>query len=64
MAAQGFGDMLGAAPELDPLSLRARHCWIFCEGWNPERWPVYDALYPVPDWHQVIDLMTEIRRAL
>jgi hypothetical protein len=53
---------LGEAPELLPLSEKARHCWQFCEGWNPERWPIYAALYGVDDWHQLIDTMQEIKR--
>jgi len=42
----------------------AAHCWNFCDGWAPERWPVYEALHPVSDWHLLIDLMAEIRKAL
>jgi hypothetical protein len=49
-------------PELCELAERARHCWQFCGGWNPQQWPVYAALYPVPDWHQLIDLMAELQR--
>jgi len=56
--------MLGGPPELDALAARARHCWQFCQGWAPERWPIYDALHPVDDWHQVIDVMAEIDKAL
>jgi hypothetical protein len=55
---------VGAAPELCALAEAARHCWHFCEGWHPERWPLYGALYPVRDWHQLIDTMQEIRKAL
>jgi hypothetical protein len=43
---------------------QALHCWHFCAGWAPERWAVYEALYPVADWHQLIDLMAEIKKAL
>jgi hypothetical protein len=28
----------------------------------PERWPLYDAVYPVADWLQLIELMEHIRR--
>ena len=59
-----MGDMVAPPPPLDALAHAARHCWQFCEGWNPERWPVYGALYPVADWHQLIDTMTEIKKAL
>lgn len=40
------------------------HCWTFCGGWEPTAWPVYDALHPVADWHQLVDAMTAIRRSL
>lgn len=38
------------------------HCWCWCDGWHPERWGMYDALYPVPDWDATIDLMQTIRQ--
>lgn len=38
------------------------HCWRFCGGWAPERWPVYHTFYPVADWHALIDAMQEIQR--
>lgn len=41
--------------------MQAAHCWQFCGGWEPQRWPVYAALYPVHDWHLMTDLMMEIR---
>lgn len=50
--------------ELSAAGQIALHCWAFCEGWAPERWPVYNALYPVPDWHHTIELMRAIRSAL
>jgi len=53
---------VGAAPLLDVPAQQARHCWDFCAGWMPERLPIYGALYPVADWHQLIDLMQVIRR--
>jgi hypothetical protein len=56
--------LAGDAPELCADAMRARHCWQFCEGWNPDRFPVYAALYPVADWHLLIDLMQTIRRNL
>jgi len=49
---------------LSPAAERARHCWEFCAGWMPERWPLYAALYPVDDWHQLIELMRHIRKEL
>ena len=50
-------------PELSPAAQIAVHCWSFCEGWAPQIWTTYDALYPVPDWHHLIDLLTAIRNA-
>lgn len=57
----GLGAGLASAPTLDALSDAALHCWAFCGGWVPERWPIYEALYPVADWHQLIDAMSVIR---
>lgn len=37
------------------------HCWCWCDGWRPDLWPTYDALYSVPDWDIAIDLMQGIR---
>jgi hypothetical protein len=37
------------------------HCWNFCGGWAPERWPVYAALHDVADWHLLAELMQAIR---
>ena len=65
LAAAGFGgEALDAAQPVGPLGQIALHCWGFCGGWAPERWPVYAALYPVPDWHHVIELMRTIRHEL
>jgi hypothetical protein len=55
---------VGEAPLLCPQAEQARHCWQFCGGWQPHMWPVYAALYPVPDWHLLIDLMQTIRRSV
>lgn len=51
-------------PQLDELATQALHCWAFCGGWAPERWPMYAALHPVTDWHLLADSMAAIRRAL
>ena len=51
-------------PELSAHAQLARHCWSFCDGWNPERWLVYGALYEVDDWSRLVDLMQAIRVAL
>jgi len=64
MREAGFGDLRGPQPTLDPIAAQAQQCWLFCAGWAPERWPVFDAFYPVADWYLLIDLMTTIRNAL
>ena len=48
---------LSAAGEL------AVACWNFCDGWHPERWPIFDALHAVDDWPQMAELMQAIRDA-
>jgi hypothetical protein len=48
-------------PELSPLAEQAIACWNFCDGWAPERWPMYAALYPADDWYALVDLMRAIR---
>lgn len=59
-----MGDLRAPQPQLCAEAEQARHCWHFCGGWAPERWPVYEALYPVADWHLLINLMQVIRKAL
>lgn len=54
-------DVLGPAPELSIAAEQAVHCWNFCEGWAPERWPVYAALHDVADWQQLAELMLAMR---
>lgn len=48
-------------PESDTKALQAIHCWNFCGGWNPERLPIYDAIYGIEDWEQMADLLIAIR---
>lgn len=48
-------------PELSARAQLAIHCWNWCDGWHPERWPVFDALHPVDDWHALVELMQVIR---
>lgn len=43
------------------LADQARHCWTWCGGWAPERWPLYETFYPVADWLQLVELMEHIR---
>ena len=47
--------------ELSPQAERAVHCWAWCGGWFPERWPVYAALHDVSDWNAMAELMQTIR---
>jgi hypothetical protein len=62
MEEAGLGGLIGDPPVLSEQAEIARHCWTFCGGWKPERWPVYAALFEVNDWHLLIDLMGEIRQ--
>lgn len=57
----GLGDLFGAPDPLRPAGELALQCWGWCEGWHPALWPVFEALYPVPDWHHHIELMRLIR---
>lgn len=52
---------MGDAPPLDEAGAIALHCWRWCAGWNPERWPLYAGLYPVPDWDLLMTLQEKIR---
>ena len=54
-------DVLGPLPALSPLAAQAAHCWNFCGGWYPERWPVYAALHDAADWAALAELMQAIR---
>jgi hypothetical protein len=64
LQAQGLGALIAQPPELSEAARRAVHCWSFSGGWNPAVWPFYDALYPVDDWHQLVDGMQAIRKAV
>lgn len=59
-----MASLAGDQPVLCVGAERARHCWEFCEGWAPERWPIYAALYPVDDWHALIENMRHIRKTV
>ena len=57
-------DLFGPAPAQSDEERQALHCWNWCGGWYPERWPVYLALHPgVADWSVLPDLMLAIRDA-
>lgn len=57
-------DLLGPAPVQSPLERQAVHCWNWCGGWYPERWPAYIALHPeAADWAALSELMVAIRDA-
>ena len=43
------------------MAERAIHCYAWSDGWQPERWPVYQAIYPVDDWDAMSELMRAIR---
>jgi hypothetical protein len=64
LQAAGLGDLVAPPEPLRPACELALHCWGWCDGWAPERWPVYEALFPVPDWHHHIELLRVIRREL
>lgn len=53
--------MVGDAPPLGADALAASHCWRWCGGWHPEKWPIYAALHDVDDWAMLIDLMQVIK---
>lgn len=61
LQAAGMADLVEAPQPLSPAAEMALDCWGFCAGWHPERWPVYEALQPVPDWHHHIELLRVIR---
>ncbi len=50
-------------PELSPQALTAMRCWNFCEGWRPERWPLFGAFHDVADWAAVVELMQAMKDA-
>lgn len=50
------------APPLSVATAQALHCWNWCDGWQPERWPLYLALYPVTDFDTLTGLMQLIRQ--
>lgn len=64
LEAQGLGGLVAAPPQLSDAARAAVHCWSFCGGWVPANWPIYAALYPVDDWHALVDRMLVIRNAL
>jgi hypothetical protein len=47
---------------MEPLAAQAQHCWQFCGGWMPERWPFYALLHDVEDWTLLVELMAHIRK--
>ncbi len=61
MEEQGFGGMAAAAPVLCFEAMAAVHCWRWCKGWTPERWPAYAALHDVEDWAMTVDLLEHLR---
>jgi hypothetical protein len=57
----GFGNTLGSPPVMCEAALRAHHCWRWCGGWQPQALQHYEALHPVPDWHELTELLLELR---
>ena len=56
--------LYGPAQDLPLVSRQAIHCWNWCGGWYPERWPIYMALHDeVQDWASLPELMLAIRDA-
>ena len=53
--------LLGPMPELSAQATMAAECWAWCDGWAPERWPVFAAFHDVPDWGALADLMRALR---
>lgn len=60
----GLAGLVEPPPPISPAAEIALECWGFCGGWQPERWPVFEALHPVPDWHHHIELQRVIRSTL
>ncbi len=64
--AAGFGakaeDLLDPLPPLSGQAQLAIDCWVWCDGWAPERWPAFDAFHAVDDWHALVELMLVIRK--
>lgn len=49
--------MTESPPEQDEWAQRALHCWNWCGGWHPERWPVYAVFHDVSDWALLVELL-------
>lgn len=52
---------MAPAPDLLPDAEQALHCWAWCGGWAPERWPLYEAFHPVDDWSVMAELLEHTR---
>jgi len=62
--AEALTEDAATLPELSAAAEQAVHCWAWCEGWAPERWPHYAAFHAVADWHHHMSLLTVLRNAL
>ena len=49
---------------LQGVEAEAAHCWRWCQGWRPDLWPAYAALYPVADWVALAEAGGVIREAV
>ena len=61
---RGYGQMLAAPQPLSAAAAQAVHCWRFMDGWQPERLPLYLALYPCDDIDGLIERLQAIRSAV
>jgi hypothetical protein len=64
LAVLGVDTRAAEPPALSAQGELAVACWNFCDGWAPERWPVFGALHDVADWHALAELMQAIRQAM
>lgn len=53
--------LLGPMPELSAQAALAAECWAWCDGWAPERWPLFAVFHQVPDWGALAELMQTLR---
>lgn len=37
---------------------------MFCGGWEPTTWPVYEAVHEVDNWDRLIERLVVIRQAV
>lgn len=58
----GLGALLDAPePERGPDEVAAVLAWNWCEGWRPERLPIFCAIYDVSDPEALIERLSAMR---